>query len=78
MVLLIYSTNKSTFSSLPSNLIGLTMAKSYYIVLTSMLSGMRISSVTVLGSSATVGAFPLLDTVDMLRVIVCYGFTKAR
>jgi hypothetical protein len=43
-----------------------------------MLGRVRISGVTVLGSSAATGAFPLLDIVDMLRVIVCYGFIKAR
>jgi hypothetical protein len=39
-----------------------------------MLGGVRVSGVASLGSSAAAGAFPLLDTVDMLRVIVCYGF----
>ena len=74
MVLLICSTNKSTSSSLPSNLIGLTIAKDCCIVLISMLGGVRVSGVTSLGSAAAAGAFPLLDTVDMLGVIVCYGF----
>src|ERR1700758_3612131 len=67
MVLLICSTNKSTSSSLPSNLIGLTMAKGCCIVLTSMLGGVKVSGVASLGPSATAGAFPLLDTVDMLE-----------
>jgi hypothetical protein len=39
-----------------------------------MLGGVRVSGVASLGSSAAAGAFSLLDTMDMLRVIVYYGF----
>jgi hypothetical protein len=74
MVLLICSTNKSTSSSLPSNLLGLTIVKGYCIVLTSILSEVRTSGISTLCFITTAGAFPLLDIVDILRVIVCYGF----
>jgi hypothetical protein len=52
------------------------MAKSYYIVLTFILSRVEISGIMVFGFSVAAGAFSLLDTVNMLRVIVYCGFAK--
>jgi hypothetical protein len=52
------------------------IVKSYYIVLTSIFGRVRILSIAVFDSLATTKAFPLLDTVDMLRVIVYYSFIK--
>jgi hypothetical protein len=78
MVLLIYSTNKFNSFSLPSNLIGLIIAKSCYIVLTFILSKIRISYIVALDSIVTAEVFFLLDTINILRVIIYYSFTKVK